>query len=63
MDYSFGLGLWKSFKNELVVLWPGILAGWAAFSGALPENYAVIIALVGGFLSYLTKNYIQVKRE
>jgi hypothetical protein len=62
-DYRFGLGLWKSLKNTLVVFAPAVLAGWYAFESNVPVEYAGFIAFVGGFITYMLKNYIQVKRE
>jgi hypothetical protein len=62
-DYSFGLGLWKSLKNSLVVFVPAALAGWAAFATNVPVEYQSIVAFIGGFIAYLVKNYIQVKTE
>jgi hypothetical protein len=62
-NYSFLLGLWKSLKNTTIVFAPAILAGWAAFESNVPTEYAAVIAFTGGFLTYLLKNYIQVKRE
>lgn len=63
MDYRFGLGLWKSLKNTVVVFLPAITAGWLAFTSNVPTEYAGLIAFVGGFIAYMAKNYIQVKSE
>ena len=63
IKYSFGLGLWKSLKNTLVVFVPALLAGWYAFESNVPTEYAGLIAFVGGFITYMLKNYIQVKTE
>ena len=63
MDYSFGLGLWKSLKNTVVVFLPAIAAGWLAFSNNVPTEYAGLVAFISGFLVYMLKNYIQVKSE
>jgi hypothetical protein len=63
MDYSFGLGLWKSLKNSLIVLIPALSAGWLAFAANLPSEYQLFVPFIGGFLAYLVKNYIQVKLE
>jgi hypothetical protein len=62
-DYSFWLGVWKSIKNTAIVLIPAFTAGWLAFLANLPAEYQGIVAAIGGFLAYLLKNYIQVKRE
>jgi len=59
ISYNFWLGLWKSLKNSLVVLAPAILA----FLANLPEDQIIKYALPLGFVTYLIKNYIQVKLE
>lgn len=62
-DYSFWLGIWKSFKNTAIVFFPAIAAGWAAFSANVPVEYAGVVAFIGGFLTYMIKNYLQVRSE
>lgn len=62
-DYSFVLGLWKSLKNTAIVFLPAITAGWLAFSNNIPTEYAGMVAFTSGFITYMLKNYIQVKRE
>ena len=62
-DYSFLLGIWKSIKNTVIVLAPALIAGWAAFEVKLPPEQNTMIMAIAGFLVYLLKNYIQVKKE
>ena len=67
-EYSKILGVWKSVKNTIIVLVPALAAGWLAFTQNVPaEIYGLptqpIIMAVGGFLTYMLKNYIQVTRE
>jgi hypothetical protein len=62
-DYSFGVGLWKTIKNWVIVSIPAFTAGWVAFTAALPpEDQTIVMGLVG-FISYFIKNLIQVRME
>ena len=45
----------------LVVLLPGMGAGYAAFLTEIPTEYQPYCMALGGFLAYLSKNYIQNK--
>jgi len=62
-DYSFFMGLWKSIKNTVIILAPAAGAGWLAFQAEAPVEYQPFIMALGGFIVYMFKNYIQVKRE
>lgn len=62
-DYSVLLGIWKSIKNTAIVLIPAGAAGWATFMTNVPDEYKPYIMAISGFVVYLLKNYIQVKRE
>jgi hypothetical protein len=62
-DYSFLMGVWKSLKNTAIVLAPAFAAAYLAFIANLPVEYQGVAATIGGFLTYLLKNYIQVKSE
>ena len=62
-DYSFLTGLWKSAKNTIIILTPAIGSGWLAFQANAPEEYQVPIMAIGGFVTYLLKNFYQVKKE
>ena len=62
-DYSFGMGLWKTIKNWVVVSIPAFTAGWLAFVAELPADQQVYATAIAGFVSYFLKNLIQVKRE
>lgn len=53
-NYSLRIGLWKTIKNNGLIVWiPAILA----FLANVPIEYAPIAS----FLIYLIKNYIQNK--
>jgi len=51
--YSFGIGLWKSLKNVLIVFAPALLA----FLANVPLEYVPIAS----FIAYFIKNYIENK--
>jgi|WetSurMetagenome_2_1015567.scaffolds.fasta_scaffold483420_2 hypothetical protein len=57
MGYSIRTGLWKTFKNCLIVLGPSIVA----FVAALPPEYQTQYAPILGIVLYFVKNYAENK--
>jgi len=62
--YSIGIGLWKSLKNVVIVLGiPALVLLLDNWTQIIPEEWNVYALPVIGFLSYMVKNYVQVKNE
>ena len=56
IEYSFWIGAWKSIKNFLVIVGPGLVI---YFTGLIESGTATgIWGSALGLISYLIKNYI-----
>ena len=58
--YRFITGLWKSLKNVTIVIGvPALIFLIDNWTQWIPDEYNAIAFPIFGFLSYLTKNYIE----
>ena len=62
--YSFSIGLWKSLKNTAIIVGiPALILFLDNWTQIIPNEWNVYAAPILGFVSYMVKNYIQVKNE
>ena len=58
--YSFKIGLIKSLKNTLIVVGiPALILFVDSWTTIIPDEWNVYAAPIMGFVSYLTKNWLE----
>ena len=61
IEYSFWIGLWKSVKNFLIIVGPGLVL---YFTGLVEDGTVTgFLGTALGIIAYLIKNYLELNKK
>jgi len=61
-QYSFGIGIWKSIKNVLIVMGiPALVLLIDNWANIIPDEWHTVATPIMGLIAYLVKNWTQNK--